>query len=50
VIVDTPGFGDTQGIKRDGVIAEQMKHFFSMGDMHRIDQLDCIGFVAQATD
>ena len=44
-IIDTPGFGDTSGTKRDEEITALIKNFFSL---NIIDHLDCIGFVAQA--
>lgn len=45
-IIDTPGFGDTDGIENDQYIAKQIKNFFSKKG---IDQLHGIGFVAQAS-
>ena len=47
-IVDTPGFGDTEGLERDRVIASQIKEFFSLPGENGIDHLDGIGFVTQA--
>ena len=44
-IIDTPGFGDTEGIARDKEITSQIKEFFSTG----IDHLDGIGFVTQGS-
>ena len=41
-IVDTPGFGDTEGIQRDIKITSQIKKFFSTSG---IDHLDGVGFV-----
>ena len=43
-IVDTPGFGDTEGIEKDQKITRQIKQFFT----EHIDHLDGIGFVAQS--
>ena len=48
-IIDTPGFGTTQGLKRDKEITEQIKEFFSISPPEGIDHLDGIGFVTQAS-
>ncbi len=48
-IVDTPGFGDTDGIKRDKYIANQIKMFFNGQDCGGIDVLHGIGFVTQSS-
>lgn len=48
-IVDTPGFGDTEGLKRDKFITNQIKEFFSIPPPHGIDHLDGVGFVTQAS-
>lgn len=49
-IIDTPGFGDTRGLKRDRQITSQIKEFFSIPDKDGgIDHLDGIGFVTQAS-
>ena len=44
-IVDTPGFGDTDGLKRDMEIIRQVKEFFSIHGSNGIDHIDGIGFV-----
>ena len=44
-IIDTPGFGDTEGLKNDELITKQIKEFFSLKREHRIDHLDGIGFI-----
>ena len=48
-IIDTPGFGDTAGLKNDELITEQIKEFFSLKGEHHIDHLDGIGFVTQSS-
>ena len=48
-IIDTPGFGDTEGLERDRQITEQIKEFFSIPYPFGIDHLDGIGFVTQAS-
>ena len=48
-IIDTPGFGDTRGLKRDKEITSQIKAFFSLPSKKGIDHLDGIGFVTQAS-
>ena len=47
-VIDTPGFGDTQGIKRDKQITEQIRKFFSNIGEVGIDHIDAVGFVVQA--
>ncbi|CAF1353371.1 unnamed protein product [Adineta steineri] len=46
-IIDTPGFGDVQGIARDREITKQIREFFMMKGPHGIDHLDAIGFVIE---
>lgn len=48
-IIDTPGFGDTEGLERDRLITDQIKEFFSIPPPDGIDHLDGIGFVTQAS-
>ena len=48
-IINTPGFGDTEGLKNDELITEQIKEFFSLKAEYRIDHLDGIGFVTQSS-
>ena len=48
-IIDTPGFGDTEGLKRDRLITQQIKEFFSIPPPNGINHLDGIGFVTQAS-
>ena len=47
-VVDTPGFGDTQGLERDEQITALIKAFFSTVGPEGIDHIDGIGFVAQS--
>ncbi|XP_059914122.1 uncharacterized protein LOC132462560 [Gadus macrocephalus] len=46
-IVDTPGFGDTRGIERDGLIMSQLENVFSAES--GISEINAICFVAQAS-
>ena len=48
-IIDTPGFGDTEGLERDKAITSQIKEFFSIPPPNGIDHLDGIGVVTQAS-
>ena len=48
-IVDTPGFGDTRGIKHDKVITEQIRRFFNAKWSEGIDHVDAICFMDQRT-
>ena len=47
-IIDTPGYGDTEGLSRDQFITNQIKEFFSLEPPLGIDHLDAIGFVTQS--
>ena len=47
-IIDTPGFGDTRGMKQDKLITQQIKEFFSIQGPNGVDHLDGIRFVTQA--
>ena len=49
-IVDTPGFGDTSGLKRDKMLTEKIKDFFSIQGPNGISHLDGIGFVIQSSN
>ena len=48
-VIDTPGFGDTEGVERDKKILDLIREFFSSIGDEGIEQLHAIGFVAQAT-
>ncbi|XP_071832676.1 uncharacterized protein [Apostichopus japonicus] len=48
-VVDTPGFGDTSGIKRDQEITKQVRTFFTTQGDEGLDHIDAIGFVTQAS-
>lgn len=48
-IIDTPGFGDTEGLERDKLLVRQIKEFFSVTGDQGIDELHGIGFVTQAS-
>ena len=48
-IIDTPGFGDTEGLERDRQITDQIKELFSIPPPDGIDHLNGIGFVTQAS-
>ncbi len=48
-IVDTPGFGDTDGVSRDVKITGQIKDFFSLQPPEGIDHVDGVGFVTQSS-
>ena len=48
-IIDTPGFGDPAGIKRDKEITEQIRTFFSTPGDGGIDHIDAVAFVVQSS-
>jgi len=48
-IIDTPGFGDTGGLKRNHRITSQIKELFAMPLPNCINHLNAIGFVTQST-
>ena len=47
-VIDTPGFGDTRGLKRDQEITDHIREFFSISGKDGIDVLHGIGFVTHA--
>ena len=47
-IIDTPGFGGTNGIEGDKKIVQQVRNIFH-GRNGGIDHLDCVGFVIQSS-
>ncbi|XP_064106427.1 uncharacterized protein LOC135215531 [Macrobrachium nipponense] len=48
-IIDTPGFGDVQGIGRDQEITEQKRKFFTTRGVGGVDKIDAVGFVVQSS-
>lgn len=48
-IVDTPGFGDVSGIKRDKRITEDIHKFFTTSGDKGISHIDAVGFVANSS-
>ena len=48
-IIDTPGFGDTEGLERDRQITNQIKEFFSIPPPDGIDHLDGVAFITPAS-
>ena len=49
-LIDTPGFGDTRGIKRDQVLVGQIRALFGNPEHYHIDSLDAVCFLAKAPD
>ena len=48
-VIDTPGYGGTEGLERDKKITKQIKEFFSCPPPDGIDHLDGVGFVVQSS-
>ncbi|XP_067462960.1 uncharacterized protein [Thunnus thynnus] len=46
-IVDTPGFGDTRGVRRDKEITEQIRKLFT--SVNGVSEIDAVCFVTQAS-
>ncbi|XP_060592329.1 uncharacterized protein LOC132747036 [Ruditapes philippinarum] len=49
-IIDTPGFGDTRGMKRDNFLVEQIHELFSLNGEKGIVGLDAVCFLIKAPD
>ena len=49
-IIDTPGFGDTRGIQRDGDIVDQIRHLFSEKGDRGVSFIDAVCFIVKAPD
>ena len=48
-IIDTPGFGDTRGMKQDKQTLGKIHGFFSIGGQHGIDHFNGVGVVLQSS-
>ncbi|XP_026169471.1 uncharacterized protein LOC113134349 isoform X2 [Mastacembelus armatus] len=46
-VVDTPGFGDTRGVRRDKEITEQIRRLFTSAN--GVSEIDAVCFVTQAS-
>ena len=46
IIIDTPGFGDTRGIKQDIAITKKISNFF----IHKLSEINVICFVCLSTN
>ena len=49
-IIDTPGFGDTRGIKRDYAIIDQIRNLFSAQSEQGVLEIEAVCFIAKAPD
>jgi GTPase SAR1 family protein len=49
-VIDTPGFGDTDGLKQDRQLVDQINAFFLVPPPGGITHLHGIGFVVKASD
>ena len=48
-LIDTPGYGAPEGLKRDKEITSSIEKFFKTKGIDGIDQLDAIGFAVPST-
>ena len=48
-IIDTPGFGDTRGMKQNKQTLAKIHGFFSIGGQHGIDHFNGVGVVLQSS-
>ena len=48
-VVDTPGFGDTEGKDKDNFLTKQIDKFFRSKGDSGIDQIDAIGFAVKSS-
>jgi hypothetical protein len=48
-IIDTPGFGDTRGIKRDDETVNQLRQLFQGQGRCGVDSIDAVAFVVQSS-
>ena len=48
-IIDTPGFGDCEGVERDKRITSQIQEFLFIPSPHDINEIHGIGFVTQSS-
>ena len=49
-VIDTPGFGDSDGLEHDSYIVDEIKEFFSLSPPGGIESLQGIGFVVKASE
>uniref|UniRef100_A0A914X5Q2 DOMON domain-containing protein n=1 Tax=Plectus sambesii TaxID=2011161 RepID=A0A914X5Q2_9BILA len=49
-IVDTPGFGDTEGIERDKTTVDYVGKWFEQNDQHGLKTIDAICIVIKGTE
>ena len=47
-VIDTPGFGDTNGLDHDQKLVEKLKSFYEMGKKLDIVRIHAVGLVVQA--